>query len=75
MVRRTVNWKNFNLPILGILYNDDSIILEMKKVAKIRRGLTVGAEINFYNQSNGYINNFLRKKLPNWELISIRDGE
>ena len=47
----------------------------MKKVAKIRRGLTVGAEINFYNQSNGYINNFLRKKLPNWELISIVDGE
>jgi hypothetical protein len=47
----------------------------MRKVAKIRRGLTVGAEINFYNRLNEYIINFLREKLPNWELITIRDGE
>jgi len=45
----------------------------MKKIAKIRRGLTVGAEISFYNRLDEYIINFLREKLPNWELISIRD--
>jgi hypothetical protein len=47
----------------------------MRKVVKIRRGLTVGAEINFYNRSNEYIINFLREKLSNWELITIRDGK
>jgi len=55
--------------------NGGTNILEMKKIAKIRRGLTVGAEINFYNRLNEYIIKFLREKLPNWELISIRDGK
>jgi len=45
----------------------------MKKTVKIRRGLTVGAEIIFYNQSNGYIINFLKQKLPNWELILVKE--
>jgi hypothetical protein len=45
----------------------------MKKIAKIRRGLTVGAEISFYNQSNEYIINFLKEKLPNWELVLIKE--
>jgi len=61
------------MPRTSSLYNVYSIILEMKKIAKIRRGLTVGAEISFYNRLDEYIINFLREKLPNWELISIRD--
>lgn len=57
------------------LYNVYSIILEMKKIAKLRRGLTVVVNITFDNKSDDYIKEFLKEKMPLWEIISIRDGE
>ena len=50
----------------------------MKKTAKIKRGLTVVFNIDFYNESDEYIKEFIKEKLPNWELVSIiikDDGE
>ena len=60
------------------MYNGHTIILEMKKTAKIKRGLTVVFNIDFYNESDEYIKEFIKEKLPNWELVSIiikDDGE
>jgi hypothetical protein len=45
--------------------------MEMK-IARLRRGLTVVVNINFYNESYEYINEFLKEKLPLWELLSIK---
>jgi hypothetical protein len=42
------------------------------KVARLKRGLTVVANINFYNKSYEYINEFLKEKIPLWELLSIK---
>ena len=63
------------MPRISTLYNVYSIILEMKKIAKLRRGLTVVVNITFDNKSDDYIKEFLKEKMPLWEIISIRDGE
>jgi hypothetical protein len=63
------------MPSISTLYNGYTIILEMKKIAKFKRGLTVVFNIEFYNKSDEYIKEFIKEKFPNWELISIIDGE